>query len=233
MARLKFSLGILWAISASLLLFPSVSPAQINLKPGGYFETPGFAFLVYQNTYLVGKRGGLEMFLHGRRVLDAGEVVCLGADGRYYAFDSTEIGKQAIDLEKNTCVLPGKIAALDITYKIVARTDGRSIILTTELEKPVDWKKVKKVMLKLEIYPQDYWYRTYYGGASSGYFSERYQGQAVLIPAAKEISIAPEDNLRAFTMTSEDAGLSLIDGLCFAPAFIVPADPDAANHAED
>ena len=33
----------------------------------------------------------------------------------------------------------------------------------------------------------------------------------MLIPFAHEITIAPEDDLRAFTITSEDAGLSLID----------------------
>lgn len=212
MIRSKFSLFSLWISAALILLVPSVLLGQIELKPEGYFETPGFAFLVYHNDYLVGKRGGLEMFLHGMRVLDAGEVVCQTAGGGYYAFDSTEIGKRTVDLEKGICILPGKIKALNINYKIIARTDGQSIILTTEFGKPIDWKKVTSVMLKLEIYPKEYRYKTYYGGADSGYFSQRYQGKTMLVPDAQEISVAPEDSLRAFKVFSEDAALRLIDG---------------------
>lgn len=153
MTRAKFCLCNLWISAALIFLLPSVLLGQIELEPQGFFETPGFAFLVYHNDYFEGKRGGLDMFLHGMRVLDAGEVVCLGADGRYYAFDATEIRKRAVDLGKGICALPGKIKPLDISYKIIARTDGQSIILTTEFEKPIDWKKVTSVMLKLEIYP--------------------------------------------------------------------------------
>jgi hypothetical protein len=195
-----------------VLLLPSVSLGQIKLNSEGFFETPGLAFLIYHNDYFEGRRGGLEMFLHGMRVLDAGEVVCVGADGRPYAFDSTEIGKRVVNPEKRSCLLPGKIKPLDIDYKIISRTDGQSIILTTEFEGPIDWKKVRGVMLKLEIYPREYRYKTYHGGGDSGYFSERYQGKTVLIRSAKEIYVAPEDALRAFTMSSEDADLSLIDG---------------------
>lgn len=209
MANLKRCLRVSVVL---LLLLPSVSLGQIELEPEGYFETPGFAFLIFHNDYLMGKRGGLEMFLHGRRVLDAGEVVCQTAGRGYYAFDATEIGKRAVDLEKRICTLPGKIKPLDINYKIIARTDGRSVILTVEVENPIDWKKVTNFMLKLEVYPREYWYKTYRGGENSGYFPERYMGKMMLVAAAKEISFAPEDGHKAFTVSSEDAGLSLIDG---------------------
>ncbi|MDH7513020.1 MAG: glycoside hydrolase family 9 protein [Clostridiales bacterium] len=189
---------------------------QIKLQPEGYFETPGFAFLLYHNDYLVGKRGGLQMFLHGKRVLDAGEVVCTANDGISYSYEATEIGTRAVDLQKGVCVVPGRIKPLDISYRIVAGSDGDAIFLTVELEKPIDWKKIRSIMLKLEAYPGEYAHKTYRGGTSFGIFQERFQGKTLLIPAAREISFAPEDDLRSFAVSSKDAELRLLDGRAMA-----------------
>ncbi len=194
----------------TLLLATSLS--QIKLQPEGYFEGPGFAFLLYHNDYLVGKRGGLQMFLHGKRVLDAGEVVCTARDGRTYSFEATEIGQRTVDQARGISIVPGRIKALDIAYKIIAHSEEDSIFLTVELEKPLDWKKAMDFFLKLELYPQEYAHKTYHGGSSAGLFDERFQGKIVLIPDAKEISIAPEDELRAFRVFSDYAPLRLYDG---------------------
>lgn len=186
--------------------------AKIELKPEGYFETHGFALLVYHNDYLVGKRGGLQMFLHDKRLADAGEVICLTTEGRPLIFDSKETGERTVDLEKGLSIIPEKIMPLDINYKIICSTDGDSILIQVQLDEPIDWKKVSQFMLKLEIYPREYQYKTYRGDQFTGYFPERYMGKMMLIPAAQEILIAPEDDLRAFTINAGDAQLSLIDG---------------------
>jgi len=200
------------AVSTALILMASVCFAQIKMKREGYFEKPGFAFLVYHNDYLVGKRGGLQMFLHGKRVADAGEVVYLTAYGSYLDFNVKEVGDRIIDTKRGFSIIPGKIKPLNINYKLVCSTDGNSIILTVKLEKPVNLSKISNLKLKFEIYPKEYRYKTYSGGNIAGYFPERYMGKTTLIPDAKEISIAPEDDLRAFSIASEDARLSLVDG---------------------
>lgn len=190
----------------------SVCFAKIEMNPQGYFETPGFAFLVYHNDYIVGKRGGLQMFLHGKRVADAGEVVCFTTGGNYLDFNAKEVENRIVDSESGLSIIPGKFKPVDIGYKLICSSDDDSIIITVKLDKPLDWNKVFNLMLKLEIYPKEYQYKTYRGGDVTGYFPERYMGKMILIPAANEILIAPEDGLKAFTITSEDAELSLIDG---------------------
>ena len=55
-------------------LVASLCPAEITLNPDGYFRGPGFNFLVYHNAYIGGRQGGLQMLLHGTRVLDAGTL---------------------------------------------------------------------------------------------------------------------------------------------------------------
>ncbi|MBE0460764.1 MAG: glycoside hydrolase family 9 protein [Candidatus Aminicenantes bacterium] len=201
-----------WVTSIVCILTASVCFARIEMKPEGYFETPGFAFLVYHNDYLVGKRGGLQMFLHGKRVADAGEVVCLTAYGRYLDFNVKEIGRRIVDTERGLSIIQGKIKPMDIVYKVECSTDGDSVFITVKLDKPLDWNRINNFMLKLEIYPREYRYKTYRGGDATGYFAERYIGKTILVPFAKEISIATEDYLKAFTISTEDAVLSLIDG---------------------
>jgi len=185
---------------------------QIEMKPEGYFEAPGFAFLVYHNTYLMGKRGGLEVFLHGNRILDAGEVVCSTLPGQVFNYEAKETGNRIVDNQKKLSIIPEKIKLLGISYRLTCSTDGKSILITVNLDQPLDWSRVSNFALKLEIYPKEYVYKTYRAGDVAEYFPERYMGKKMLIPEAQEILIAPEDGLRSFALRSEDATLSLIDG---------------------
>lgn len=208
-------LSITRIISVLVLMISSAVigyPYQIEMKPEGYFEGPGFAFLVYQNDYLVGKRGGLQMFLHGKRVLDAGEVIGLSPSGQSLDFNFKDIGNRVVDYKKGLSIISGKIKPVNINYNLICRTDGKSIILTVELNDVVDWSKISSLLLKLEVFPMEYRYKTYRGGETTGYFPERYMGKEVLISDAKEIFIAPEDPLKSIVITSNNAALSLIDG---------------------
>jgi len=181
------------------------------MKPEGFFEAPGFAFLVYHNTYFEGKRGGLEVFLHGRRIIDAGEIVALTTPGRFLDFEAKETGKRIVDTRKGLSIIPEKIKPLDLSYQLTCRTDGTSIFINLSTDKPVDWTKLRSLGLKLEIYPKEYAYKTYQAGGTSGYFPERFTGKTLLVSHAREIRVAPEDGLRSFTLSSEDSVLSLTD----------------------
>lgn len=97
---------------------------QDRVEAGGYFETHGFAFLVYHNNYLVGKRGGLQMFLHDKLVADAGEVFCVTSEGRPLSFDTKKTGDRMVDLKKGLSIIPEKIIPLEITDSIICSTDG-------------------------------------------------------------------------------------------------------------
>jgi endoglucanase len=196
-----------------LFLCSSFCFAEIEITPQGYFETPGFAFLVYHNDYLVGKRGGLQMFLHGKRVLDAGEVVCSTGLGPLLDFNYKEIGKRKVDTHGRSSTIQGKISPVNVDYSLICRTDGRSIILTVKLDEPIDWTKIASFMLKFEIYPNEYKYKTYSGADTFDYFPKRFIGKEMLIPMTGRIQIAAEDDLRAFIIEAvENCVLSLTDG---------------------
>lgn len=196
-----------------LCLCSSLCLGEIEITPGGYFETPGFTFLVYHNDYIVGKRGGLQMFLHGKRVMDAGELVCSTGLGPLLDYSAKNIGERDVDEQSRTSTMRGKFLPVDIDYSLMCRTDGSSIILTVDFDKTIDWAKIANFMLKFEIYPNEYKYKTYRSGDTFDYFPERFMGKEMLIPGAEKIQIAPEDDLRAFAIEAvENCVLSLMDG---------------------
>jgi endoglucanase len=202
----------LLATAFFLCLCSTLCLGDIEIKPEGYFETPGFAFLVYHNDYLVGKRGGLQMFLHGTRVMDAGEVVCSTGLGPLLDFTAKEVGERTVDTNNRSSTIRGKIIPVEIDYSLKCHTDGKSIFLTVELDKSLDWTKIANFMLKFEIYPNEYKGKTYRGEDSLDHFPDRFMGKEMLIPKAMRIQIAPEDNLRSFTIEAEEnCILSLID----------------------
>jgi endoglucanase len=197
-----------------LVLAAASGQAQITLNPEGYFEGPGFNFLVYHNTYVGGRQGGLQMLLHGTRVLHAGCLFARKTTGEhfgYYGNNEKEIGDRAVDLDKALARVPGKFLALDMTYALEATTDGQSITITVRLDEPVDWDTVEELSLNVEISPEPYFNKTYTGGGISDYFLERHMGRKVLIPEADEIVVAPEEPHQSLTFRAENAVLSLRD----------------------
>ncbi len=190
----------------------SLWPGQIVMKPEGYFETPGFAFAVYHNTYLMGNRGGLEAFLHGRRIIDGGEIVCITAQNQPIDYSGRQTGDRLVDATRGLSYVPETIKSVGLSYRIECRTDGRSILIKVALDRPVDWTKVATFGLKLDLYPKEYAHKTYSADGLSGTFDERYLGKMMLVPFAREIRVAAEDSERGLTLSSEDAALTLLDG---------------------
>ena len=197
-----------------ILVWISICPAKIILNPDGYFEAPGFAFLVYHNKYIGGRQGGLQMILHGKRVLDAGTIYCTTRTGKrigYHSNEDKEVGERIIDINSNTVMVPGRIVSLDIHYNLIIQKDGDAIRITVKLDNPIDWSKVADFKFKIELYPEEYQNKTFNGGGVSSYFWERGMYREELIPKANEIQIAPEDSLKSIRILAKNADLSLFD----------------------
>jgi len=195
-------------------LAASLAQAQITLNSDGYFEGPGFDFLVYHNTYLGGRQGGLQMLLHGTRVLDAGNLFCRTKAGGQYGYDrdnDQKIGVRQVAVDKNVATIPGEFLALGLKYDLVVSSDGQTMTIRAQLDKPVDWGTVAECVLKIEIFPEAYFGKTYLGGGVADYFRERHMGRRMLIPAADEILVAPEDPHLTLTFRAHNAQLSLRD----------------------
>ena len=203
-------------IISAILLFslPSTFYSQIKLEQEGYFKAPGFRFLIYHNTYIGGRLGGLEMIMQGKRVLDGGNVVCKLNDGKtygYYTDSNDKRGERAVDVDAGKVSYPVVLTPLDMKYTTNVISDGSSITVRIDLDKPVDWNVISDISFRIEIYPEEYKDNTFNGGGISSYFYDQHFGRKVLIPKAKEIVIAPEDPQKKIVFEGENVTLSLRD----------------------
>ena len=188
--------------------------AQIALHPDGYFRDKGFRFLVYQNTYLGGRLGGLEMILNGKRLLDAGNVVIISSKGKKYGYydDSNDRrGTLVVDTKNKVATLPVELTPLKFRYEMAVGEDEGAITVTIRLEESVDWDSLESISFRLELYPEEYDYKTYQGGGTNDKFLESPLGREVLIAAAERITVAAEDPERKIIFEGENAVLSLHD----------------------
>ena len=73
------------------------------------------------------------MILQGKRVLDAGNVVCLTTDGKkygYYSDGDDKRGEQNVDLKNARVSYPVELLPMGLKYTVNVISDGKSIVIT-------------------------------------------------------------------------------------------------------
>jgi hypothetical protein len=188
----------------------------ITLNDRQYFEAPGFKFLLFHNNYQEGFFGGLEMIESGDRVLAAGDLM-LRRKGELDHISNPGPGslysalRRTADLEHATATVFAETRNLHSSYRLVSRTDGSRILITLELDHPVDWRQVDRAGFRIYLDPSIYCSRSYIAAQTSGIFPRDYLGTSVLVESADRLRIAPDDPAHSFTITRRGGPLELVD----------------------
>ncbi len=61
----------------------SVDRPELTINEQGYFEIPGLNVFVYNNTYMEGHQGGVEIIQHGNRVATSGGMKLSPSPGQW------------------------------------------------------------------------------------------------------------------------------------------------------
>jgi len=214
-----------------LLLYPKLGAAQqpIFLNDKEYFEGPGFSFLLFHNNYQVGFQGGLQMILHGERVLDSGDLLVVRKGER--GFTELRPVRRVVNRSQSLATVHGEIPAWNAGYQLICRTDGQRIFVTLKLEKPIDWSQVEQAGLRMALYPGVYFSKSFQGDSASGVFPRQYTGNMLLLGPTKVLRIAQEDPLHSFTISRADGALVLLDTRRESPQswfmVLAPLAPDS------
>jgi hypothetical protein len=202
----------LWILVVSLLALPPQLWAEeklISLNDQEYFAAPGFSFLLFHNNYQVGYQGGLQMIQHEERLLDSGDLFLVprGEGAR----PEMRILDRRIDRQNQTATIVGDVEGWKLGYQLICHSDGRQILVTLKLDRPLDWNRVRQAGFQIFLYPGAYYFKSYQGDSGGGVFPRQYSGQAVLLRSTKSLRIAQEDALRSFSLNCSRGGLSLLD----------------------
>jgi hypothetical protein len=195
--------------AAVLLLLTMAAQAQIKLNPKEYFEAPGFAFLAFHNNYMVGYQGGLQMILHGERVLDSGDFYIAPQSGP--ARRDQRVLRREADPAAGVATVFGENPQFNIGYRLVCRATGGGIRVTLQLDRPIDWGQVREAGLRFAIYPAAYYHKSYLADGAIGVFTRQYSGRAKLAENSRRIVVGADAPLAAFDVAARSAILSLRD----------------------
>jgi endoglucanase len=201
-----------------------------------YFEREGVNVMAYQDIYPEGHQGGVAVIMHGRRVATNGDLRLDETPGQWQPIPKQVDRK--VDLAGNTITVnlaypdpaingkgynPIIYPDLNFTYIVKVRSEGESIIVSVDLDKPIPKEFIGKVGFNMELFPGWLYGKTWMLGSASGIFPRQANGPAMTdakgevvaaMPMAtgKKLTVAPEEDLQRMTIESKTGDLQLIDG---------------------
>lgn len=208
---------------------------DLKINDLGYFESPGLNVIVLNDVYPEGHQGGITIIQHGSRVAANGNISLQPTPGQWQPFP--RLLKKNVDKDKSTIIAklmfpdstrilteeqPVIYPDLELLYKLKVSSEGNKFKIVVNLDKPLPEEWVGKVGFNLELYPSDYFGKTYSLDNNSGIFP-RYANtsvmpdndgeyEAVTMAEGHTLVVAPEDDYRRITINSKNSLLQLIDG---------------------
>lgn len=217
-----------------ILAFPL--PAQdLKLNEKGYYHTPGLDVTFFSDFYPDGHQSGVTIILHGTRVAANGDLRLEPSPGQWSPIPKGE----PVQTDSATGALSKRLSFpdenrdrkgfnpiiypdLELDYTVrISPASGTSFIVTVDLENPLPDKFLGEVGFNLEIFPGEYFGRSWIMDHRSGLFQMQPGGTLVQsdtswislpMVSGKKLVIAPEDPLRKITISSQQNTIELIDG---------------------
>ena len=205
---------------------------QLVINDQEYFEMPGLNVIVYHDYYAIGHQSGITLIQNGSRVAANGDI-------RLYPMERPfpENSQRVVDYENNTIsvnvsypdsVRQGVIDPrygypdLDVLCTVHVKGEGRSIRITIDLDNPLPEKWEGKTFFSMELFPAQYFEKSYYMDETPGLFPRQINGpvyyndkhQIVIEPMAvgKKLVVLPEIPDEMITFESLGENLELVDG---------------------
>ncbi len=182
-----------------------------------YLAAPAAAVLAFHGIYPQGKQGCIEMLHHGERIATCGQV--RPHPRRWRSESHSELQKRCAD--PAGCAVDVRVTqpALNLSYSVRLQGDGEAVVLTVELDEPLQAED--DAGFSLELYPPAFYGRTFHLDGASGAFPRdpvRAAGRGpdwhpVALPMAsgRRVSIAPEDPERRMAIEGVGCEIALLD----------------------
>ena len=230
---------ILLIIFFSTLFFSAVYSQQkssdLKLNDLEYFEKPGLNVMVFQDIYPEGHQGALGIIQNGERVATNGDLRLEPTPGQWAP--TPKMHKRIVNKAENLITVsltfpdsskdkkgfnPIDYPDLYFNYNMKVTSEGSSIKVLIDLDRPLPKEWIGKVGFNLEFYPTVLFGKAWYMDDQSGVFPRQANGpvklddknetQAVAFASGKRLVIAPESETQRMVIESKKANLQLFDG---------------------
>ncbi|HYW95951.1 MAG TPA: glycoside hydrolase family 9 protein, partial [Bacteroidales bacterium] len=219
----------LYRFLAALLLLawvPATSFSQatkeLHIDKNGVLYSRCFSVMTFQNKYYQGRRGALELVIHGERVASNGDIrlepipIPDAPDIPMPAFISSRV-----DSLSNAIYIQMDYPALGFKYQIMAQGEGENVRIRVRTEGQIPDSVVGKLAFMMEFFPGTYRGKAYFVDGKEGIFPHQFNGlrdyrnhelETVPMANGKKLSLAPDDSLHHITIEAVKGRLDLLDG---------------------
>ena len=209
--------------------------AVLTLNEQEYFEMPGLNVMVFHDFYPEGHQSGISIIQNGVRVATNGDLRLEPTPGQWQPVP--KVGERKIDINNQSlsvqCTYPNpdknrkgfnpiKYPDFTMNYQVRVRAEGTSFRIIVDLEQPLRTEWIGKVGFNLELFPGELFGKAYFMDEKTGYFPRQFNGpmigdtennfQTDPLAEGKILVVAPEDEAKRITISSNKGSLVLLDG---------------------
>lgn len=221
---------------AAAIAFATHSIAdELKINDKDYFEMQGLNVTVFSDIYPDGHQTGVTVIQHGSRVAANGDLRLEISPGQWSPVPVG--GKQTIDKKSQTITQslsypdPSKdrkgfnpiiYPDLKFTYQVsVTALDDNQFKITVDLEKPLPQEWVGKIGFNFEIFPGEFFGKSWLMDAQAGIFPQQPNGPLVNphgefltapLASGKKLVVAPDSDKQRMVIESTSGSLELWDG---------------------
>jgi len=225
-----------WLLSTfalALAALPARAQAQLALNEKEYFSMPGLDVMAFQDIYAEGHQGGLSIIQHGVRIASNGDLRLDVVPGQWQPTPKQD--KRVVDKATGEIVTtlsypdesrdrkgfnPLIYPDLKFSYTVRVKAEGQGFRVIVDLDKalPAEW--IGKVGFNFELYPGEYFGRTWYLGDKSGLFPRQPNGpqqglgsesQPLPLATGRKLTVAPESEELRMSIESRTSDIQLYD----------------------
>ncbi len=222
-------------LMASIISAPAIWADALTLNSQDYFEMQGLNVTVFSDIYPDGHQTGVTVIQHGSRVAANGDLRLEISPGQWSPMPVG--GKQTVDKKTQTISQtlsypdPSKdrkgfnpiiYPDLKFTYQVnVTALKDNQFKISVDLEQPLPQEWVGKIGFNFEIFPGEFFGKSWLLDEQSGIFPQQPNGPLVnphgefltaALATGKKLIVAPDTDKQRMTIESKTGELELWDG---------------------
>ncbi len=227
--------SVLALLMVSIVSAPAIWADALTLNNQDYFEMQGLNVTVFSDIYPDGHQTGVTVIQHGSRVAANGDLRLEISPGQWSPMPVG--GKQIVDKKTQTISQslsypdPSKdrkgfnpiiYPDLKFTYQVnVTALKDNQFKISVDLEQPLPQEWVGKIGFNFEIFPGEYFGKSWLLDEQSGIFPQQPNGPLVnphgefltaALATGKKLIVAPDTDKQRMTIESKTGELELWDG---------------------
>ncbi len=194
----------------------------LHTEKSGQLYSRCFSVMAFNNTYYQGRRGAVELVIHGDRVASNGDIrlepIPIPDD---WNIPMPKFVGSETDSVNNAIHIRMAYPALGFTYHIDLKGEGENLRIRVNTEGEIADSLIGKLAFMMEFFPGTYKGKAWFMDGEEGIFPHQFNGQrdfrnhrleTLPMASGRKLSLAPDDSLHHLTIEAVEGHLDLLDG---------------------